>query len=125
MKRALRLSYIYSAASVFIGPALVFFSSSRRSSGWDCSDPAWDGTNTSLAAREVIYDHNARFMVIGAYVMLVIGTGILAYLLYTAYKNKQYKMVILPVFMMIFMFVGYLAIITIASASSPWCGTNH
>lgn len=123
MKQALRLSYIYSAASVIIGPALVFYSSGKHPSGWDCSDSSWDGSNTTLAMREAIYDHNAGFMIIGAYFMLAIGVGILGYLIYNASKHKQLRIAIAPALLMLFMFLGYLTIITIAS--SPWCGTNY
>ncbi len=122
MKKLLGLSYIYSAASIFIGPALVFFSSSRHPSGWDCSDPSWGQDGTAfipLEAREVIYDKNAQFMVMGAYIMLAIGIGIASYIIYVAVVNKQFKSVILPLFLMTLMFLGYFAIIAIGSL--PWC----
>ncbi len=122
MKRALKLAYIYTAASVIIGPTLVLISSSKHASGWDCGDSAWNGSNTTNAMREAIYDHNARFMVTGAYIMLAVGLSILGYLIYVAYTNKQLKKAIIPTLTMIFVFLGYLAIIAIAA--SPWCGAT-
>jgi Ca2+/Na+ antiporter len=119
-KEPIKLAYIYSAASVIIGPGLVIFSGSRHPSGWDCSDSSWDITNTPIAAREAIYEHNARFMVAGAYIALVLGMTLLIYLFYDALKNKKISKVILPAIIMLFMMVGYFLIIPIGS-SHTWC----
>jgi hypothetical protein len=119
MKRAVKLAYIYSAASVIIGPALVIFSGSRHPSGWDCSDSSWDGTNTPIAVREAIYEHNAQFMVIGAYIMIALGLFLLAYLLYGTARDKKLGKVISPAFWILFMLAGYGMIVLVASSS--WC----
>jgi hypothetical protein len=119
MRRIVKIAYIYSAASVVIGPAAVMFSSSRHPSGFDCSDPTWDGTHTSIADREAIYDHAARFMVSTAHIMLVLGASILAYLLYSSIKSNHVKEAVIPALWIFFMLFGYWLIIDVAS--SGWC----
>lgn len=117
MKRAIKLAYIYVLTSVVVGPALVFTASSNDPSGWDCGDSSWG--MTPIASREAFYEHAARFMKPIASLMIVLGVGLLAYLLLTAIKNKSLKRIILPTLLILIMFAGYGLLISVVSAS--WC----
>lgn len=120
------VSYLYSAASVFIGPALGILGS-RHPSGWDCDDGYWYTEGmvqfVPMKDREAVYDHYALPMAIGAWLMLVLGVTILGWMLYHSAKNKKLLASILPAFLMIFMLLGYATIL--ALAASPWCGSGY
>lgn len=120
-KPALKYSYLYAIASVFIGPALVFFSS-KHPSGWDCYDSSWyvDGAKTiPVAQRELIYQHDARFMAPVATIMTILGILLLCNVLYRAAKAKQLLQAIVPATLIVFMLLGYGMIIAVAT--SGWC----
>ena len=117
MKRIIRLSYIYSALSVFIGPLAVGLAIGSNPSGGDCSDPSWG--STPISQRIAIYHSDVVLMNVIAILMAIVGIVILAALLYITSQNKALKKSVIPAFFILLMLAGYGLIIYVAS--TPWC----
>jgi hypothetical protein len=117
MKRIIRLSYIYSVLSVFIGPLAVGLALGRNPSGGDCSDPSWG--STPISQRIAIYHSDAVLMNVVAIVMAILGIALLIALLYITDRNKALKRSIIPALFVLLMLAGYGLIIYVAS--TPWC----
>lgn len=120
MKRIVKLSYLYSLASVFIGPAIVFLLPWPKNGG--CYDYSWgvgDVHRTPLPLIEALYGHGAGQEAWLATILALLGICLFGCMLYAGYKTGRLYSAVAPAMIIVAMIYGYSVILSIAA--SRWC----
>jgi hypothetical protein len=120
-KNPAKLAFIYSVASVILGPLIFMLGYSFTRGGGDYCDAIYFLSDGSLDPRRITEFHNAQvFQVTGAGIMLGLGITILTYI-FIAHYRKQTKINIWAILTVLLMMLGYIAVILMSGKSGQVC----
>lgn len=118
-----KLAYIYSAASIIIGPLIMIlgYDIFTRSGGDYCDAVYYlPGEGVSVIQRATEF-HNAQiFQTVSASIMLAIGLTLIASLILNAYK-KRARLDIWPILTVLLMIIGYSLVIMMSGSGGQSC----
>ncbi len=120
-KNPAKLAFAYSAASVILGPLIFILGYSFTRGGGDYCDAVYYLPDGGLDPRRITEFHNAQvFQVTGASIMLALGLAIIIYSFVHSHK-KEPKVNIWPILAVLFMMLGYVAVILLSGKSGQAC----
>ncbi len=121
LKSPSKFTYIYSAASIFIGPLVYILGYGFTRGGGDYCDGIYYLPGGVIDPQRITEFQNAQvFQVTGASIMLALGFAIIIYSILHS-RKKESKFNVWSILAVLFMMLGYVAVIVMSGKAGQAC----